>query len=403
MTTYLGAPPTLAAAGQAEARRVPRLAGRTRPPGHGPHLDRARLLLGALLLPLPRQARPRAQRQHRRHPDAQAAALRPQGAQRARHGASCSSTPAETESATAWIELRDTAILLLLYGAGLRIGEALGLAKATVDEPARPAARTRSAITGKGNKTRLVPLLPQALEALAAYRDACPFMKALGPRDAFFLGARGGPLDPAIVQKRVRDLRRQLGLADSVTPHALRHSFATHLLGGRRRPAHHPGAAGPRQPLDDPALHRRRRRAPQRGLSRRASAGEGRGWREVAFRRLALGGSPQQFHSSVDRLDADGTRVSGQESTNSTDHPTLKKHLIEGPGAEMPMPSGFQPQNGPQAQHDHHHAHDICIDHAPNTYYGHWPRFFGLKQGLDSRANAIVRLRWAVLHRVIHG
>ena len=128
-----------------------------------------------------------------------------------------------------WIEQRDMAILLLLYGAGLRIGEALGLAKGTIDGLLDHGHDTLD-ITGKGNKTRLVPLLPAALEALAAYRDACPFMKALGPRDAFFLGARGAPLDPAIVQKRVRDLRRQLGLADSVTPHALRHSFATHLL-----------------------------------------------------------------------------------------------------------------------------------------------------------------------------
>jgi integrase/recombinase XerC len=128
-----------------------------------------------------------------------------------------------------WIEQRDTAILLLLYGAGLRIGEALGLAKATIDSLLDRGQDTLD-ITGKGNKTRLVPLLPAALEALAAYRDACPFMKARGPRDAFFLGARGNPLDPAIVQKRVRDLRRQLGLTESVTPHALRHSFATHLL-----------------------------------------------------------------------------------------------------------------------------------------------------------------------------
>jgi len=87
------------------------------------------------------------------------------------------------------------------------------------------------AVTGKGNKTRHVPLLPQALDALRAYRDACPFMAALAPRDAFFLGARGGALDPAIVQKRVREIRAGLGLPDSVTPHALRHSFATHLLG----------------------------------------------------------------------------------------------------------------------------------------------------------------------------
>ena len=138
-------------------------------------------------------------------------------------------TPPERER-EAWIDLRDTAVLLLLYGAGLRIGEALGLAKGTVDELLKSGRDTLS-ITGKGSKTRLVPLLPQAIEALGAYRDACPFMKALGPGDAFFLGARGAPLDPAIVQKRVRELRHQLGLADSVTPHALRHSFATHLLG----------------------------------------------------------------------------------------------------------------------------------------------------------------------------
>jgi integrase/recombinase XerC len=129
----------------------------------------------------------------------------------------------------AWIEQRDAAVLLLLYGAGLRIGEALGLTKGTI-AGLLDAGQDTLAITGKGNKTRLVPLLPAALEALKAYREACPFMQALGPGDAFFLGARGAPLDPAIVQKRVRDLRRVLGLADSVTPHALRHSFATHLL-----------------------------------------------------------------------------------------------------------------------------------------------------------------------------
>ena len=128
-----------------------------------------------------------------------------------------------------WIGPRDTAVLLLLYGAGLRIGEALGLAKGTIDS-LLDAGQDTLVITGKGNKTRMVPLLPAALEALRAYRDACPFVKALGPGDAFFLGARGAPLDPAIVQKRVRDLRRQLGLTESVTPHALRHSFATHLL-----------------------------------------------------------------------------------------------------------------------------------------------------------------------------
>jgi integrase/recombinase XerC len=137
--------------------------------------------------------------------------------------------PAEQER-EAWLDLRDAAVLLLLYGAGLRIGEALGLSKAAAEDLLKTGRDTLS-VTGKGNKTRLVPLLPQALEALRAYRDACPWLAARGPGEAFFVGARGGALDPAIVQKRVRDIRRGLGLAESVTPHALRHSFATHLLG----------------------------------------------------------------------------------------------------------------------------------------------------------------------------
>jgi integrase/recombinase XerC len=137
--------------------------------------------------------------------------------------------PAEQER-EAWIDLRDAAVLLLLYGAGLRISEALGLTKSTVEGLLKAGQDTLS-VTGKGNKARLVPLLPQALEALKAYRDACPYIAALGPNEAFFVGARGGALDPAIVQKRVREIRRGLGLAESVTPHALRHSFATHLLG----------------------------------------------------------------------------------------------------------------------------------------------------------------------------
>jgi integrase/recombinase XerC len=137
--------------------------------------------------------------------------------------------PSEQERAD-WLDLRDTAILLLLYAAGLRIGEALGLTKATVEGLLKAGNDTLS-VTGKGNKTRLILLLPQGLEALKTYRDACPYMAALGPGEAFFVGARGGPLDPAIVQKRIREIRRGLGLAESVTPHALRHSFATHLLG----------------------------------------------------------------------------------------------------------------------------------------------------------------------------
>jgi integrase/recombinase XerC len=129
-----------------------------------------------------------------------------------------------------WIDQRDAAVLILLYGAGLRIGEALSLTKAEVDDLLKNGRDTLS-VTGKGNKTRLVPLLPQALQALKAYRDNCPWLAAAKPADRVFVGARGGALDPAIVQKRVREIRRELGLAESVTPHALRHSFATHLLG----------------------------------------------------------------------------------------------------------------------------------------------------------------------------
>jgi integrase/recombinase XerC len=129
-----------------------------------------------------------------------------------------------------WLDLRDTAVLILLYGAGLRIGEALALTKAQVDALLASGNDTLS-ITGKGNKTRLVLLLPQALQALRAYRESCPWLAAAKPAERVFVGARGGALDPAIVQKRVREIRRNLGLAESVTPHALRHSFATHLLG----------------------------------------------------------------------------------------------------------------------------------------------------------------------------
>jgi integrase/recombinase XerC len=129
-----------------------------------------------------------------------------------------------------WIDLRDAAVLLLLYGAGLRIGEALSLTKAQVEGLIESGGDTLE-VTGKGNKTRLVPLLSQAVEALRAYSDTCPWLTAAKPGDRFFIGARGGALDPAIVQKRVREIRRGLGLAESVTPHALRHSYATHLLG----------------------------------------------------------------------------------------------------------------------------------------------------------------------------
>ena len=123
-----------------------------------------------------------------------------------------------------WIAARDAAILTLLYGCGLRIGEALAL---TPHNLADPAARTLS-VTGKGNKTRLVPLLPIIHEAIDKYRRLCPYH--LNKDQALFRGARGGPLQPAILQKSMRLLRSALNLPANATPHALRHSFATHLL-----------------------------------------------------------------------------------------------------------------------------------------------------------------------------
>jgi integrase/recombinase XerC len=122
----------------------------------------------------------------------------------------------------AWISARDWAVLLLLYGAGLRIGEATGLTGAIL-----PLGATLS-VTGKRDKTRLVPLLPQVSEAIERYADLCPYPIA---REAeLFKGARGGPLSPAIIRRSVRVARGRLGLATRTTPHALRHSFATHLL-----------------------------------------------------------------------------------------------------------------------------------------------------------------------------
>ncbi|MCQ8782421.1 tyrosine recombinase XerC [Mangrovibrevibacter kandeliae] len=123
-----------------------------------------------------------------------------------------------------WIAARNIAVVTLLYGCGLRISEALGLPG---DALADPAARSMR-VTGKGGKTRLVPLLPAVTAAVADYRRLCPF--ALDADLPLFRGARGGPLRAQIIQREVAKLRGALGLPESATPHALRHSFATHLL-----------------------------------------------------------------------------------------------------------------------------------------------------------------------------
>lgn len=123
-----------------------------------------------------------------------------------------------------WVKARDGAVLALAYGAGLRISEALGL---TTD--ALPLGDTLM-IVGKGGKSRLVPLLPAVRAAVAHYVELCPH--ALAPDTPLFRGARGGALGPRTVQSAVQTVRGALGLPESATPHALRHSFATHLLAG---------------------------------------------------------------------------------------------------------------------------------------------------------------------------
>ena len=126
-----------------------------------------------------------------------------------------------TEDTPRWVLARDEAVLTLLYACGLRISEALGLTSRQLDQPVLT-------VTGKGNKTRIVPLLPVAREAVARYLDLCPF--ALSPKEPMFRGVKGGPLNARNIQLLIARLRGALGLPDTATPHALRHSFATHLL-----------------------------------------------------------------------------------------------------------------------------------------------------------------------------
>ena len=124
-----------------------------------------------------------------------------------------------------WIAARDAGVLTLLYGSGLRISEALGLKGGDLASGSDGVLR----VTGKGGKTRLVPVLPVALKAVAEYRKLCPYH--LDAEAALFRGTKGGALNPAIVQRAMRRMRSALNLPDTATPHALRHSFATHLLG----------------------------------------------------------------------------------------------------------------------------------------------------------------------------
>lgn len=124
-----------------------------------------------------------------------------------------------------WVAARNAAVLTLLYGCGLRISEALDLTSGDF-----AGAPTSLRITGKGGKTRIVPLMAVARAAVAAYLKLCPYHP--GADEPMFRGTRGAKLQPAIIQREMQKLRGALGLPDTATPHALRHSFATHLLAG---------------------------------------------------------------------------------------------------------------------------------------------------------------------------
>jgi integrase/recombinase XerC len=126
------------------------------------------------------------------------------------------------QSPEPWVSARDVAVVTLLYGGGLRISEGLGLKQS--DAPLAASLRIR----GKGGRERMVPVLPAVRAAVEHYRALCPFEP--GPQAPLFLGQRGGELNPRLIQKVMAAARRQLGLPETATPHALRHSFATHLL-----------------------------------------------------------------------------------------------------------------------------------------------------------------------------
>ena len=132
-------------------------------------------------------------------------------------------TQVEALAREEWIGARDRAVLLLLYGAGLRIAEALSLTAGDL-----PLAE-RLTITGKGRRQRVVPILPIVAQAVQVYADLLPYRMDRG--DLLFRGAKGGPLSQGMVQRAVSRARKSLGLPATITPHALRHSFATHLLG----------------------------------------------------------------------------------------------------------------------------------------------------------------------------
>ncbi len=136
-----------------------------------------------------------------------------------------------------WIGARDWAVLLLLYGCGIRVSEATGLMGDVLP------LSTTLRVTGKRNKTRIVPLLGGVKKAVESYLELCPYPASKA--EPLFRGSRGGALSPALIRRAVQGARKRLGLPEKTTPHALRHSFATHLLAGRRRLAVFAGITRP--------------------------------------------------------------------------------------------------------------------------------------------------------------
>ncbi len=130
------------------------------------------------------------------------------------------------DKAEAWVSARDVAVATLLYGGGLRISEALDLTGRDRDRATTPGASLR--ILGKGGKERLVPVIPAAAQAVERYLAQCPW--PMEPGEPLFRGLRGGPLNPRLIARAMEGVRLRLGLPATATPHALRHSFATHLL-----------------------------------------------------------------------------------------------------------------------------------------------------------------------------
>ena len=129
---------------------------------------------------------------------------------------------AKESSKELWIGMRDTAIFTLLYGCGLRISEALSLNVEDIGN------NEFIKIKGKGNKDWYVPILPIVVDSIEKYKEQCPY--TLSPKDPLFLGARGERVTPRVIQRKLQQLRLELNLPDNITPHALRHTFATHLL-----------------------------------------------------------------------------------------------------------------------------------------------------------------------------